>query len=387
MLVIAVGGVSVTANGISRVSADAVTPSTNAENQSKGWAHVVVQDTRVGEVDLQFVSTRGFASCFEYRTDGDVTQKTSDINYNPAVTDGLYPFYCLNNNTRLETFEADEYVEVRMVFGAESDERFDWTRFDVATPPTTPQILGFLNPALSCGAVTNIKTTTVDWSDSTGGEGGIAGYDYHINYPLPAGGFGNWSTFVVTSQRTGALNEGVHTIKVRAKDMAGNFSEFSDTCTITTDWTAPDVMITNPEDGALLSGIVDVRGSVEDANPHHYWFVIQNSEGTVVAGPGVVNDPSSFVDKTLLSWDTTTVPNGVYTIKLEARDAANNKDGGSSDWHSVTVNNLPPVTSPTDMNQCKNGGWMNFEDPTFKNQGDCVSFVQSNAKAVGNKTR
>jgi hypothetical protein len=30
---------------------------------------------------------------------------------------------------------------------------------------------------------------------------------------------------------------------------------------------------------------------------------------------------------------------------------------------------------PTSKDQCKNGGWRNF--PQFKNQGDCVSFVET----------
>jgi hypothetical protein len=30
---------------------------------------------------------------------------------------------------------------------------------------------------------------------------------------------------------------------------------------------------------------------------------------------------------------------------------------------------------PTSKGQCKNGGWLNF--PQFKNQGDCVSFVET----------
>lgn len=107
-----------------------VTPSTNDINRENGWAHVNQLDERIGEADLEFVSTRAFASCFEYRTDGDTSQVIG-TNYNPAVTDGLYPFFCVNNSTRTETIEASEYVEVRMVFGAETDERFDWTRFDV----------------------------------------------------------------------------------------------------------------------------------------------------------------------------------------------------------------------------------------------------------------
>jgi hypothetical protein len=52
-------------------------------------------------------------------------------NPNPAITDGLYPYECIANETETLTIPADEYVEVRMVFGAETDERFDWTRFEV----------------------------------------------------------------------------------------------------------------------------------------------------------------------------------------------------------------------------------------------------------------
>lgn len=41
----------------------------------------------------------------------------------------------------------------------------------------------------------------------------------------------------------------------------------------------------------------------------------------------------------------------------------------------------PPTTGPTDKNQCKKGGWMTFTDPTFKNQGQCVSYVERNEHA------
>ncbi len=38
---------------------------------------------------------------------------------------------------------------------------------------------------------------------------------------------------------------------------------------------------------------------------------------------------------------------------------------------------FPPVTVPTDKNQCRNNGWKTFTNPTFKNQGQCVSYVAS----------
>ncbi|MBY5161436.1 hypothetical protein [Salsipaludibacter albus] len=107
-----------------------VTPSTNDINRQEGWAHFNVLDTRVGEVDVEFVSTRDFASCFEYRSDGDAPDSPTD-NFNPDIEDGLYDFVCVSNETVTRTLTADEYVEIRTVFGAESDERFDWTRVDV----------------------------------------------------------------------------------------------------------------------------------------------------------------------------------------------------------------------------------------------------------------
>lgn len=45
----------------------------------------------------------------------------------------------------------------------------------------------------------------------------------------------------------------------------------------------------------------------------------------------------------------------------------------------VSFNNdaydFEPTLSPTDKDSCKNGGWETFNTPTFKNQGDCVSYV------------
>ena len=113
---------------------NAVTPSTNDINRTLGWAHVDQISQGIGETDLQFISPRTFWSCFEYRTDGDTTQVISTnggVNWNTDITDGLYPYHCQNNDSSTHTIYANEYVEVRMVFGGETDERFDWTRFDV----------------------------------------------------------------------------------------------------------------------------------------------------------------------------------------------------------------------------------------------------------------
>ena len=53
----------------------------------------------------------------------------------------------------------------------------------------------------------------------------------------------------------------------------------------------------------------------------------------------------------------------------------------------MTTYDFEPALTPESADECKNDGWMSFNSPTFKNQGDCVSYVKSNANAVGNKTK
>lgn len=40
-----------------------------------------------------------------------------------------------------------------------------------------------------------------------------------------------------------------------------------------------------------------------------------------------------------------------------------------------------PLVSPTSKDECKHDGWETFNNPTFTNQGQCVSYVQSNDHA------
>ena len=36
---------------------------------------------------------------------------------------------------------------------------------------------------------------------------------------------------------------------------------------------------------------------------------------------------------------------------------------------------MPLVGPPTSKDQCKHGGWKTFNNPSFKNQGQCVAYV------------
>lgn len=62
-------------------------------------------------------------------------------------------------------------------------------------------------------------------------------------------------------------------------------------------------------------------------------------------------------------------PFGTTTITQTATDAGGNQ---ASCQQTITV--VP--NTPTNKDQCKDDGWRSFTNPTFQNQGDCVSFVE-----------
>jgi hypothetical protein len=53
---------------------------------------------------------------------------------------------------------------------------------------------------------------------------------------------------------------------------------------------------------------------------------------------------------------------------------------GVADISNITFNGVLQVPAgtggPTSKAQCKNGGWKTFTDPSFKNQGQCVSYFE-----------
>ena len=149
-----------------------------------------------------------------------------------------------------------------------------------------------------------------------------------------ASGTSSW-TFNVSG-----LADGFYRLKVQAFDAVGNWKyKYHD---VQVDTTAPDVAITAPGDGDIVRGTVTIKGTVTDNNPDHYYLVIKDSTNHIVGGPHTVYS-ANVAD---YNWDTTGVSDGTYTIDLEARDAAGNKDSGSVVTKTVTVDNTPP-TEPT----------------------------------------
>jgi hypothetical protein len=122
-------------------------------NSANGWTHVewVPQAVVVPEqVTLRFTNPRNFSGCFEIRID-DEPPLEGVTNPHPDLTE-LWNWRCLTNDTFEGTFNATGHVDIRSSFGAEGDERFDWTRFYVLSLENKEQCkagaweaLGFAN--------------------------------------------------------------------------------------------------------------------------------------------------------------------------------------------------------------------------------------------------
>lgn len=249
------------------------------------------------------------------------------------------------------------------------------------TPPSQVEGMTIFQNSneIGCGAYITQRTITVKWDASI--DPNFDHYQYQADADMTAPY--DFTTNVATNERTGNVRDedGTYSYRVREVNQYGTMGDWSNWCSVTLDRSAPEVEITNPSEGDTVSGTVDVRGSVNDDNPDHYYLVIKDDGNHIVDGPGTVNDSTSFTDKSLFSWDTTSLPDGDYTVWLAARDAAGNRDDSVSlDKVTVAVNN-----TPDEMNQCKKGGWSSFYTPTFKNQGDCVSWLQSSPNAKGNR--
>ncbi len=117
-----------------------VDPSTNAINQSNGWPYVTVNDSTITFQSVRLFTDALGGSCIEYRFNNNVPDQIRHTvnggnNWNTLVTDGLWPTKCIASDLNpIQTITIPAGVttfEVRSAFGAEGDERFDWTRFNL----------------------------------------------------------------------------------------------------------------------------------------------------------------------------------------------------------------------------------------------------------------
>lgn len=112
-----------------------------------------------------------------------------------------------------------------------------------------------------------------------------------------------------------------HTIQARAYDNAGNIGESSIITVTIGDPNAPEVTITNPQNGAIVLGIVNIQAQVTE-------------KGKGSKAPSGIEKVEFYVDGTKIGedtsspyecdWDTNQTGNGYHTVMAKAYDIAGN---------------------------------------------------------------
>lgn len=192
-------------------------------------------------------------------------------------------------------------------------------------PPVAPSHLSWINPDVTCGGFTNSYSIQADWNDVIPTHDQIEKYEYHITYPV-SGGFATWNTFVSHSHYNGVFNmgEGLHTFKVRAYDTLGKVSDWSSSCSITYDKTAPISVITKPYNSNQDNEITYV----------YLW------DGDII---GTASDNLSGIDRVEISihrvWEDL-YWNG--TLWVNGTEAGNRVLASGTDIWSYSFNDNPP---------------------------------------------
>jgi len=206
---------------------------------------------------------------------------------------------------------------------------FEWTDQSTdATPPSAPTNL--------TAAVVSSGQINLSWTASTDNVG-VTGYSVERCQGSACTNFTQISTPGGTSYSdTGLSASTTYRYRVRATDAAGNWSSYSSIASAATptplDTIPPTVTMTAPASGTTVSGTITVSANASD----NVGVVgVQFKLGGVNLAAEATSAPYS------ISWNTTTVANGSYTLTAVARDAAGNQTTSAS--VTVRLNNPPPL--------------------------------------------
>jgi hypothetical protein len=114
-----------------------------------------------------------------------------------------------------------------------------------------------------------------------------------------------------------------------------------------------------------------------------YYYESSNSSSTTADG-SFSNPAYQSGPLTMSEISTAGTPEGIWYWHVRAVDSAGNSSAWTMPW-KVIVDNTPDTNpgpgnenGPKNADECKKGGWTKFTNPSFKNQGQCVSSVKSN---------
>lgn len=194
------------------------------------------------------------------------------------------------------------------------------------TPPTIIQV---------CPSQGNTLSTTATLCANASDNVGVTRVEYYRDDGILLGSSTQVNSSFILSWDTRTAANGSHTLYGRAYDAAGNAAtSASVSVTVNNDVTPPTTTLTGPTAGSTLSLTATLTASATDDRSVSR---VEFYQGNVLIGT------SSYTPYNV-SWDTTLVPNGSYTLTSRAYDSTGNV--GTSSGVVVTVNNetVPPTT-------------------------------------------
>jgi len=215
---------------------------------------------------------------------------------------------------------------------------------------------------------TNQLTITFNWSDSTDAISGMSNYELQVSTDVNFNVI-NYSSSPIISQASLTTTSDKFYWRVRAKDNAGNYSNWTSTYSITVD-TTPPVTVGFQTIVASSSTIIITTGTAMDAlsglDSQPYYIEAGTSPATTEYNSGWVASSHTF---------TGLNPNTTYYFRLKARDKAGNESVYCSTQTKVTL--CSPPDSPAWQNVYISSitvTWGTVESPA--NPDDTVYIVQ-----------
>jgi len=158
---------------------------------------------------------------------------------------------------------------------------------------------------------------------------------------------GRWSSSVM-------LSDGAYMLDGYAIDKAGNIKTISDALRI--DTSLPSSNYTSHTDNSLVSGVVHLAGLSSDSNG------LQSME---ISLDGGVTWQTTTLSSNVWSydWNSTSVPNGTYTVYVRATDMAGNQENPVP--LVLVVDNFPPHVKITDFWWIWDSGEYKVSENTF----------------------
>lgn len=140
--------------------------------------------------------------------------------------------------------------------------------------------------------------------------------------------------------------------------------------------------ITSPTSGEVVSdGSLELAATLvdEDGDDTVQWAVRSGTcdapTGTVAGNVDGHTDTSTFDGSSFSATvDSSEFADGTYCFVFNPSESEGDTEIRETVQFTIDNTEEPP-TGPLTKDDCKNGGWMAFTDPSFRNQGQCIAYV------------